>query len=148
MRAIRSLRARALEALSRREYSRTELAGKLRPHADDANALDALLAELEHQGLLSDARFAESLVHRRAHRHGTARIVLEMAEHDLADELVAAQRAALAATEYERCRAVWQRKFGVLPATFPERARQTRFLSSRGFDAAMIRRVMKGDDVT
>ena len=145
MRAICSLRARALEALSRREYSRTELARKLLPHAEDADALAALLAELEHKGLLSDARFAESLVHRRAQRHGAARIVMEMAEHGLADELVEAQRRALAATEVERCRAVWEKKFGVLPASFDERARQTRFLAARGFDAAAIRRVLKGD---
>ena len=145
MRAVRSLRARALEALSRREYSRTELAGKLLLHAEDADALDTLLAELERKGLLSDARFAESLVHRRAHRHGAARIAMEMAEHGLADELVEEQRRALAATEVERCRVVWEKKFGVLPASFEERARQTRFLAARGFDAAAIRRVLKGD---
>ena len=141
----RSLKARALDALSRREYSRVELARKLAPHAESAEQLDALLDALEREKLLSDARFAESLAHRRAPRYGVRRIVMELDEHKLDDVLVEAQRAALAATEIERCRAVWARKFDALPQSFEERAKQTRFLEARGFDGAAIRLVLKGD---
>ena len=42
-----SLKARAYQYLSRREMTRAELARKLSPHADSAEALEALLDELE-----------------------------------------------------------------------------------------------------
>jgi len=48
-----SLKARALALLSRREYSRLELARKLAPHAQDRDALEALLDELAQQKWLS-----------------------------------------------------------------------------------------------
>ena len=41
-----------------------------------------------------------------------------------------------------RAQALWQRKFGQPPATPQERARQTRFLLSRGFSGEVVRRVL------
>lgn len=41
---------------------------------------------------------------------------------------------------------VWLKKFGVVPANAAERARQYRFLASRGFPIDVIRRVIGGDD--
>lgn len=142
--AQKSLRARAIDALSRREYSRSELAGKLFPHAQNREALEALLDALERENLLSDARFAESLTHRREDRFGTRRVLLELERHGLSADLLARQRSVLEATELERCRAAWEKKFGTLPADFEERARQTRFLEARGFDHESIRRVLSG----
>ena len=72
-----SLKARALRALAQREHSRLELARKLRPYADAEQApaaLEVLLDELQAQGWLSDARFAEALSRNRAERQGVARI--------------------------------------------------------------------------
>ncbi|MBA5828025.1 RecX family transcriptional regulator, partial [Escherichia coli] len=64
----RSLKGRALGYLSRREYSRTELARKLAPYVGEDESVEPVLDALEQEGWLSDARFAESLVHRRASR--------------------------------------------------------------------------------
>ena len=50
---------RALACLARREHSRAELARKLASHAESADALTALLDDLESRRLLSDARYAE-----------------------------------------------------------------------------------------
>mgnify|MGYP000975580650 CR=1 FL=1 len=79
----RSLRARALSYLARREHSRVEMRRKLAPHAESPEQLDSLLDTLEAQGLLSIERFAESVVHRRAGRFGAARIRQELRQHDL-----------------------------------------------------------------
>ena len=68
-----SLKARALGYLSRREHSRAELRRKLAPHAESADEVEALLDWLEGENWLSNTRFAESVVHRRASRYGTAR---------------------------------------------------------------------------
>lgn len=140
----KSLKARAVDALSRREYSRIELRRKLAPHAESADQLDALLDVLEGDKLLSNARFAESLTHRREDRFGGRRIVMELEQHGLAPELIAVQAALLKQTEMQRCREVWAKKFDQFPATMEERARQTRFLMARGFDGTCIRRVLSG----
>src|SRR2546430_17642050 len=51
-------------------------------------ALPPTLDELEHEGLLSAPRFAESLLNRRAARYGTARIMGELKRHALDPHLV------------------------------------------------------------
>src|SRR5690606_21671251 len=140
-----SLKARALRLLTRREHSRTELARKLAPHAETAEQVEALLDELVAARLLSNERFADSLVHRRAERYGTATIRHELRTHGLDEALVRTHVAELERTEFERAKAVWARRFGVRPETLAERARQTRFLLARGFSAETIRRVLGAD---
>lgn len=101
-----------------------------------------MLDELAAARLLSNERFAESLVHRRAERYGAATIRHEMRTHGLDEALVQAHAAALERTEFQRARAVWQRRFGAPPESLAERARQTRFLLARGFSAETVRRVL------
>ncbi len=147
-RPVRSLKSRALGFLSKREYSRAELSRKLAPFAEEADALDALLDSLEREGWLSDSRFAESLVHRRASRMGTSRIVSELRRHAVDDTLIGEVGAQLRETELARAQAVWRKKYGSLPADPAERARQARFLAMRGFSRATIVKILKtgGDD--
>ena len=140
----RSLKGRALGYLSRREYSRAELSRKLMPYTDDADALEALLDSLEREGWLSDARFAESVVHRRAARVGAGRIVSELKRHAVGDALIEEVSTQLRETELVRARAVWQKKYGQLPETPAERARQARFLAARGFSMSIIGKILKG----
>lgn len=141
-----TLKARALRALARREYSRAELQRKLGPYAESAEQLQALLDRLVEAGLLSNERFAQSVVHRRASTRGAAVIQHELRSHGLADEAVAAHVAALEQSEFERARALWVRRFGSVAASIEERARQMRFLLARGFSAEVVRRVVVGRD--
>ncbi|KWE52474.1 MULTISPECIES: recombination regulator RecX [Burkholderia] len=143
----RSLKGRALGYLSRREYSRAELARKLAPYVGEDESVEPVLDALEKEGWLSDARFAESLVHRRASRVGVARIVSELKRHAVGDGLVEEVHAQLRETELTRAQAVWRKKFGALPQTPAERAKQARFLAARGFSSATIVKLLKiGDD--
>jgi regulatory protein len=48
------------------------------------------------------------------------------------------------ATEVERARAAWRKRFGQPPADAAERAKQIRFLQGRGFTFDVIRRVIAG----
>ncbi|MCC8403562.1 recombination regulator RecX [Paraburkholderia sp. MMS20-SJTN17] len=145
-RPVRSLKARALGYLSRREYSRAELARKLKPYVEETDSLDTVLDSLEAENWLSDSRFAESLVHRRASRLGTSRILGELKQHALNPALVEEASAQLRETELARAQAVWRKKFGELPQTPAERAKQARFLASRGFSGATIGKILKGID--
>ncbi|MCW7538961.1 recombination regulator RecX [Aquabacterium sp. A7-Y] len=141
-----SLKGRALKYLAAREHSRPELERKLRPHEEEPGQVEAVLDELEAKGLLSQARFVESVLHRKSARFGTARIRQELQGHGLDAELVADALQRTRESEYERAQAVWQRKFGEAAAEPAERARQMRFLAGRGFSAEVIRRVVRGDD--
>ncbi|MBN3791035.1 recombination regulator RecX [Burkholderia sp. Ac-20353] len=144
----RSLKGRALGYLSRREYSRAELARKLAPYVGEDESVEPVLDALEQDGWLSDARFAESLVHRRASRVGAARIVNELKRHAVGDTLVEEVSAQLRETEWARAQAVWRKKFGALPQTPAERAKQARFLAARGFSSATIVKLLKcGDEL-
>ncbi|WP_263771687.1 recombination regulator RecX [Propionivibrio soli] len=139
-----TLRERALRLLARREHTRAELMRKLKPYAESAEALDALLDDLKARRLLSDERYVEMRLGARAARFGNARLAHELRTQGVADDLVSA---ALAATEDEldRAREVWRRKFaGKAPEDAAERARQARFLAGRGFSGETVRRVLRG----
>lgn len=137
-----SLKARALRHLSRREYSRVELQGKLAPHAGNVATLNALLDDLEGQGWLSDARFAESVVRSRSSRYGWRRLQADLHHKGVDTEAAQAALQPMRDTEAARAQALWARKFGEAPATLNERARQFRYLVSRGFGADVAQRII------
>jgi regulatory protein len=123
-----------------------ELGRRLRPHAGSDAQVQDLLDQLEAKGLLSDRRFAESLARSRGERFGAARVRQELRERGVAPTLLAETVGELRRTELQRARAIWKRKFGGPAGTRDARLRQMRFLSGRGFDAEVIRRVVGGED--
>jgi regulatory protein len=150
-----SLRARALQYLARREYSRAELRGKLLPHAqpdaddgfDSAQAqpvdLDALLDDLTARGWLSDERAATQLLHTKRSRLGTQRITHELRQKGITEELISVALPQLKETELDAAREVWRKKFGTAPQDEKEKAKQVRFLQSRGFGFDVIFQVLR-----
>lgn len=150
-----SLRTRALQCLARREYSRAELRSKLQSHvqAEDefeqsvdaagTAELDALLDDLTSRGWLSDARAATQWVHVKRSRFGTQRIAHELRQKGIGEDLISAELPALKESELEAARNVWQRKFGTPPQDAKEKARQMRFMQSRGFSMEVIFKVLK-----
>ncbi|MCR4305108.1 MAG: recombination regulator RecX [Gallionella sp.] len=153
-----SLRARALQYLARREYSRAELRGRLLPHVQadedfeqgfDSSGhvnLDALLDDLAARGWLSDERAAAQLVHARRSRFGTQRITHELRQKGIAEELISAALPGLKEGELEAAREVWKKKFGIAPQDAKEKAKQVRFLQSRGFSMDVIFKALRLDD--
>lgn len=142
----RSLKMRAIGYLSRREYSRAELERKLTPFVEEGDSLEHVLESLQREGWLSDERFTHSVVHRRSARFGTSRIIGELKRNAVDRELVEQVAGELRDSERSRAQAVWSRKFASLPATPAERARQARFLASRGFSSSAISAVLKGGE--
>jgi regulatory protein len=142
-----TLRLRALNILARREHSRAELARKLAPYAE-AEAVEALLDQLEQENLLSSSRYVEMLAHARAGKHGSLRLKAELREKGVAENDMSVALQTAREQDLASARAVWQKKYGALPSQIAnsasERARQFRFLASRGFPAEVIRRVIGG----
>lgn len=159
-----SLKARALRLLSMREYSRKSLSAKLEESAARALKLqlaeedfegapqdlplavqiEAVLDDFEARGWLSDQRFAEALVRRRSERFGTRKIQDELAQAGVDSSKTTELLRNLKETEYQRAYELWQRKFGVLATEQKERARQYRFLASKGFSSAVVSKVVAG----
>ncbi len=132
--------------LARREHGRAELRAKLLPHVQEGEDLDAVLDELEKRNWLSDARAAEQMVNVRRGRFGAQRIAHEMRQKGIAEELISGAIPQLKASEFDAAREVWQKKFGALPQDQKEKARQARFLQSRGFGLDVILKVLRHED--
>lgn len=139
--------ARAVALLARREHSRAELGRKLQRSlepGDDPAVIAPVLDQLEADGLLSDARFAASLVRRRAPRYGDRRVARDLHDKGVTGDEAAVAMAALADSEAVRALDAWSRRFDALPTTADERGRQGRYLETRGFSIESIRLVLAG----
>ena len=155
-----SLKARALRLLSLREYSRKGLAAKLAEsearwgklgaeQADQTPALrdsqiEAVLDDFEARGWLSDERFAEALVRRRSERYGMRKIADELERAGVDSKQSSKLLGALKETEFQRAYDLWARKYGERAQDQKERARQYRFLASKGFGSDVVAKVIGG----
>lgn len=128
-----------------REHSRLELARKLSKFAEEGDDVNALLDFLEKNNWLSQERFSESLIHRRASRFGNSRIVAELQMHGINGDALQELKSGLNDSETARACEIWQRKFGKVPADAAERSKQMRFLMQRGFSQKAIKVAMKGE---
>ena len=140
-----SLKGRALRLLSGREHSRAELERKLTAREEEPGQLRRVLDELQAKDFINEQRVVDSVLHRRAPRLGAGRLRQELQAKGLEPELVAQAVAGLRATELQRAREVWARRFGAAPVDAAERGKQARFLAARGFGGEVIRRVLGGD---
>lgn len=136
-----------MKALARREYSRAELHGKLLPHVTESDDLEAVLDDLEKRGWLSDERAVEQVVNVRRSRFGPQRIAHELRQKGISDALIDAALPELKEGELESARLVWQKKFAGPPQDAKEKAKQVRFMQSRGFSLETVFKLLKISDV-
>ena len=141
-----SLTGRALRLLSTREHSRAELERKLAKFEEVPGALAKVLDTLTAKDFINEGRVVESVLYRRSAKLGAQRIKQELKAKGLEPEAVAEAVDRLRASEVERAREVWRKKFGTPPANASERGKQMRFLASRGFGGDAIHRVVSGGD--
>jgi regulatory protein len=107
--------------------------------------LNAVLDELEKRNWLSDARATTQWVDAKRGRFGSQRIVHELRQKGIPENLISDAMPQLKETELDAVREVWQRKFGVQPEDAKEKAKQIRFLQSRGFSMEVIFKVLRHD---
>ena len=129
--------------LARREYSRPELARKLAPFAENPEDIPGLLDDFERRGWLSERRVVDQVLASRRRRFGAQRIAHELREKGLSEAAIAGAQLQLRESDLETARAVWMKKFGVMPANARDKARQMRFLQGRGFSLDIIRRLLR-----
>ena len=85
----------------------------------------------------------EHVIHVRKSRFGSQRIVHELREKGIPENLIAAQLPNIKEAEQLNAYEVWRKKFDAVPANAKELGRQMRFMRSRGFAAETINRVLR-----
>ncbi len=141
-----SLHTRAMRYLVRREYSRAELRAKLLLQATPDDNVERVLDELVAQGWLSDSRTVDQLVRLRRNRFGMQRIAYELRQKGIGEDLINDALPQMRDTELEAARSIWQKKFGIAPEDAKEKAKQLRFMQSRGFMPDVIFKILQGAD--
>ena len=136
-----------MDYLARREHGRGELLDKLTRFGFDADVAADAVGQLIADGLQSDERFAEAFVRSRISQgKGPAVIRADLRQRGLAESLI--DIALEDADEDWRAlaRDVRLKKFGSdTPLDFREKARQMRFLQSRGFEQDHIQAAVSAD---
>jgi regulatory protein len=137
-----SLMGRALRLLSSREHSRAELEAKLQAFEEVPGALAAVLDKLVEKDFINEGRVVASILHRRAPKLGASRIQQELKSKGLEPQAVADAVAQLRSTELARAREVWRKKYEQAAPNAAERAKQYRFLATRGFSGDVIAKLL------
>jgi regulatory protein len=141
-------RKKAMDYLARREHGHHELLTKLTKFGFDANVAEIAIAELVNDGLQSDQRFVDMFIQSRIHQgKGPLRVRADLRERGIEDGMIDNGLAQAGQDWYALAREVWGKKFGPgRPEGFNEKARQMRFLQSRGFDAGQIQAAVSALD--
>ena len=105
-----------------------------------------MLDVLERENLLSNERYAEALANTRSGRHGSLRLKADLRDKGVPESVVSDVVREARNGDLESARTVWSKKFGRMPVDAAERAKQMRFLASRGFPLDIVRRVVGGED--
>ena len=140
------LRERVLRLLARREHSRVELVRKLGQAGFAQHDIDVLLDEFEGKSWLSDQRFAESYVADHRARAGSIKLTYDLRQRGVSDVIIEDVLSKNRDSELERAREVWRKKYGAPPTDAADKARQTRFMQSRGFTLDAIRQALDSPD--
>lgn len=140
----RTLKQRAVALLARREYARAELSKRLAATGAALADIEVVLDELSAMGLLSDARFAAALVHQKTGDFSRRAIAHALRGKGVdAAESTAALAALDGEDEFAAAHALWERRFGTPPSDDREKARQVRFLLSRGYSHSIAFKVLR-----
>ena len=138
--------AKAIRLLTQREHTRKELLYKL--NCNDSfceQVINDVLSRLETEGYLSETRFICSFVRSSIHRgHGPIRIQNGLKGKGITSSLAQEGIHKQDLDWNEHAKAVLQKKFGgEPPKDIKERAKQTRFLLSRGFSNEHVRHAFR-----
>ncbi len=145
------VRVAAMDILTGREYSRTELETKLRRKFPGHASIETVLVALAGEQLQCDRRFTEAFVRSRLQRgQGPRRIRAALREKGIDTELFEETIVLMAVDWFSLATQVLQRKQGGRDfANARERAQRMRFLQYRGFTVEQTRFAIEslGDSV-
>jgi regulatory protein len=135
----------SLRLLAMRDMSRAQFVDKLTAKEFTPEDIAEAVAWCEAEGFLDEVRFAEVAGRRLGQKYGTSRIAQTLRQKGVNTETISATVDAMKETEFARAYEVSVRKFGELPSDGDTRTKQTRYLLSRGFSYAVVKRILGGE---
>ena len=142
------LKKRALYYLGKRDYSRVELERKILTYSESLKIsrvdLELMLDELEEKDWLSDDRFSEQFVLSKKRKFGARKIAHELKLRGVNELIISRVLRDIKDDEFLLAKKIWERKFNQIPITIDEKAKQIRFLQSRGIEVAIIHQILSG----
>ena len=141
-------RKKAMDFLARREYGQMELIKKLADKGYDHDVAARAIFRLTDQDLQNDQRFAAAFVQSRINQgKGPVRIRLDLSQRGINEGTVEAALAASSVAHWrELARDARHKKFGLgQPEDFKAKAKQMRFLQSRGFEQDHVQSAFNDD---
>lgn len=147
----RSIKAKAVAYLARREHTRQELVTKLTlkyPEAQDL--IQKILDQLQQSGYLSEERYIKSYLNSKSTKAGLAKIKYalrqKIGDSELIDEILRENPI----DECAAARALLEKKFGMLNPNSSsgkhlsdkqQLAKQIRFLQNKGYNFSIIKQI-------
>jgi regulatory protein len=145
----RTVRTAALALLAGRDFTRHELAERLRRRGYQPALVGAVIVGLVAENLLREERYVELFIGQHSRRgRGPMRIRQDLRQRGIGPEAIDTALKEGEVDWTESARAARRRRFGTaLPADQRERAKQARFLQYRGFSSDQIRAALgPGED--
>lgn len=131
----------AISFLARRDHSIQELGKKLLSKDHDSDIVDGTIKELQELGYLDDHRYAQMIWrHHYSRGQGPQKIRYLLNKNGVSNDIITETFLAFDGDWFQLASDVRQKRFGdELKATekteiFKEKAKQMRFLMSRGFE--------------
>jgi regulatory protein len=142
------LRLAAMNLLARREHSAEELRQKLSNKSPHADLVNQVITGLIEDGLQSDERFTEAFTKMRIRQgKGSAVVSFELKQKGISQPLINKFVKNSDGQWQESLAQLIDRRFAGQIAQDPrEKAKQLRFLQSRGFTSDQIRQVISESD--
>jgi regulatory protein len=133
-----------MDFLALREYGQKELINKLRSKGFSDEISSSVVERLTEDGLQNDSRFIESFIRSRIKQgKGQLKITQELEQKNLPSQSIFSALNNLDMNWIELAHEVRIKKFGNnLPDDFNKKAKQIRFLQSRGFENEIIRKIL------
>jgi regulatory protein len=121
------------------------LANKLARRCTDEGLIEDLLNTLSGEGLQSDERFAESFVHHSLNKgQGPNKIIQELRQRGVEPVLIEQCLESESIDWMTLAEEVRVKKYGEsVPRDYQTKAKQSRFLYSRGFSSEQISQLLK-----
>ena len=106
--------------------------------------LELVLDELEKKGWLSDDRFSEQFVSTKKRKFGAQKIAHELKLRGVDESIINRVIKEIKNDEFSLAKKIWEKKFNQIPITIDEKAKQIRFMQSRGIEISIIHQILSG----
>jgi len=125
-----------------------ELEKKISVYADSLKIpnyeIKSILDDLEQKDWISDQRFTEQFVFSKKRKFGMRRIARELNLHGVDELIINKAISAIKEEEFLLAKQIWKKKYNQLPDTIEEKAKQIRFMQSRGIEISTILQILSG----